>query len=63
MMSVAERPTAQKTITLEVFRYLPDQEEEPRFQSYEKMLQVVEGTAEIQRLVLGRELARMAAAL
>jgi succinate dehydrogenase iron-sulfur subunit len=34
-MSVAERPTAQKTITLEVFRYLPDQEEEPRYQSYE----------------------------
>jgi alkylation response protein AidB-like acyl-CoA dehydrogenase len=35
----------------------------PRFQSYAKMLQVVDGTAEIQRLVLGRELARMAAAL
>jgi fumarate reductase iron-sulfur subunit len=34
-MSVAERSTAQKTITLEVFRYLPDQEDEPRFQSYE----------------------------
>ena len=24
----------QKTVTLEVFRYLPDQEEEPRFQTY-----------------------------
>jgi alkylation response protein AidB-like acyl-CoA dehydrogenase len=35
----------------------------PRFQTYAKMLQVVDGTAEIQRLVLGRELARMAAAL
>jgi alkylation response protein AidB-like acyl-CoA dehydrogenase len=35
----------------------------PRFQSYAKMLQVVDGTAEIQRLVLGRELARMAEAL
>jgi alkylation response protein AidB-like acyl-CoA dehydrogenase len=35
----------------------------PRFQSYAKMLQVVDGTAEIQRLVLGRELSRMAAAL
>jgi alkylation response protein AidB-like acyl-CoA dehydrogenase len=35
----------------------------PRFQSYAKMLQVVDGTAEIQRLVLGRELARMADAL
>lgn len=35
----------------------------PRFQSYAKMLQVVDGTAEIQRLVLGRELARMAAGL
>ncbi len=34
----------------------------PRFQSYAKMLQVVDGTAEIQRLVIGRELARMAAA-
>src|SRR5436190_3905066 len=34
-MSIAERPTSQQTITLEVFRYLPDQEEEPRFQSYE----------------------------
>src|SRR5690349_3213459 len=35
MMSVAERATSQQTITMEVFRYLPDQEEEPRFQSYE----------------------------
>jgi alkylation response protein AidB-like acyl-CoA dehydrogenase len=35
----------------------------PRFQSYAKMLQVVDGTAEIQRVVLGRELTRMAAAL
>lgn len=34
-MSVAERSTSQQTITMEVFRYLPDQEEEPRFQSYQ----------------------------
>ena len=34
----------------------------PRFISLAKMLQVVDGTAEIQRLVIGRELARMAAA-
>jgi alkylation response protein AidB-like acyl-CoA dehydrogenase len=34
-----------------------------RFISLAKMLQVVDGTAEIQRLVLGRELMRMAAAL
>ena len=27
-------PTEQKTITLEVFRYLPEQEEQPRFQTY-----------------------------
>jgi hypothetical protein len=32
----------------------------PRFIAYAKMLQVVDGTAEIQRLVIGRELARMA---
>jgi alkylation response protein AidB-like acyl-CoA dehydrogenase len=32
----------------------------PRFISLAKMLQVVDGTAEIQRLVIGRELARMA---
>jgi alkylation response protein AidB-like acyl-CoA dehydrogenase len=35
----------------------------PRFISLAKMLQVVDGTAEIQRLVIGRELARMASAL
>jgi alkylation response protein AidB-like acyl-CoA dehydrogenase len=34
----------------------------PRFISLAKMLQVVDGTAEIQRLVIGRELERMAAA-
>jgi len=34
-MSVAERAASEQKITLEVFRYLPDQEEEPRFQSYE----------------------------
>jgi fumarate reductase iron-sulfur subunit len=34
-MSVTERPASQQTITLEVFRYLPDQEEEPRYQRYE----------------------------
>jgi hypothetical protein len=32
----------------------------PRFIAYAKMLEVVDGTAEIQRLVIGRELARMA---
>ena len=35
----------------------------PRFISLAKMLQVVDGTAEIQRVVIGRELERMAAAL
>jgi len=35
----------------------------PRLITLAKMLQVVDGTAEIQRLVIGRELARMAAAL
>jgi alkylation response protein AidB-like acyl-CoA dehydrogenase len=35
----------------------------PRFISLAKMLQVVDGTAEIQRLVIGRELVRMAADL
>jgi alkylation response protein AidB-like acyl-CoA dehydrogenase len=35
----------------------------PRFISLAKMLQVVDGTAEIQRLVIGRELARRAQAL
>jgi len=35
----------------------------PRFISLAKMLQVVDGTAEIQRLVIGRELERMARAL
>jgi alkylation response protein AidB-like acyl-CoA dehydrogenase len=35
----------------------------PRFIALAKMLQVVDGTAEIQRLVIGRELARMAKAL
>ncbi|HKV66480.1 MAG TPA: acyl-CoA dehydrogenase family protein, partial [Gaiellales bacterium] len=34
----------------------------PRFISLAKMLQVVDGTAEIQRLVIGRELDRIAAA-
>jgi alkylation response protein AidB-like acyl-CoA dehydrogenase len=34
----------------------------PRFISLAKMLQVVDGTAEIQRLVIGRELDRMAGA-
>jgi alkylation response protein AidB-like acyl-CoA dehydrogenase len=34
----------------------------PRFISLAKMLQVVDGTAEIQRLVIGRELDRMAQA-
>ena len=34
-MSVAERAAPEQKITMEVFRYLPDQEEEPRFQSYE----------------------------
>jgi len=34
----------------------------PRFLSLAKMLQVVDGTAEIQRLVIGRELDRMATA-
>jgi len=32
----------------------------PRFISLAKMLQVVDGTAEIQRVVIGRELDRMA---
>ena len=27
-------PNEQRTVTLEVFRYLPDQEEQPRFQTY-----------------------------
>jgi alkylation response protein AidB-like acyl-CoA dehydrogenase len=35
----------------------------PRLLTLAKMLQVVDGTAEIQRLVIGRELARMAAGL
>lgn len=35
----------------------------PRLITLAKMLQVVDGTAEIQRLVIGRELARMAAEL
>jgi alkylation response protein AidB-like acyl-CoA dehydrogenase len=35
----------------------------PRLITLAKMLQVVDGTAEIQRLVIGRDLARMAAAL
>jgi alkylation response protein AidB-like acyl-CoA dehydrogenase len=35
----------------------------PRLITLAKMLQVVDGTAEIQRLVIGRELARMAAGL
>jgi alkylation response protein AidB-like acyl-CoA dehydrogenase len=35
----------------------------PRLITLAKMLQVVDGTAEIQRLVIGRELQRMAAAL
>lgn len=35
----------------------------PRLITLAKMLQVVDGTAEIQRLVIGRELARMASAL
>ena len=35
----------------------------PRLITLAKMLQVVDGTAEVQRLVIGRELARMAAEL
>jgi len=31
----ASQPDQSRTIALEVFRYLPDQEEEPRFQRYE----------------------------
>src|SRR6266849_10975313 len=31
----ASQPEQSRTIALEVFRYLPDQEEEPRFQRYE----------------------------
>ena len=32
---MAANDTAQKTISLEIFRYRPDQEEEPTFQTYE----------------------------